>query len=220
MGKQSKQTSALPFVEYSAESEDEFPDPFPHSVENLVVLLVEREKATGSSSLDRQMFDHSWPNTCANVVRLRKGIEADFLVWSSSTLADEIERLQTAGQKEAGELSVDEFKDAWLAMGVESGTAAATPRPTIVSHGDQCYSIDGCDPYRVSEREDWVLQSFIGIAALSLKELERKSGAGNPHEVLKGLADPNKYDGRFTPAIRRPGGKGGGGYAVSIKNSQ
>lgn len=203
----------------AAELEDEFPDPFPNIVARVAEILLDSEIRTADISLShaREILAISWPSTCQNVDRLRKVFEARGLVWSSATLAGEIEKLRAGVQDYAGGQSVDEFTDAWLAMGASN--ALSSPRPTIVSHGDQCYSIGGGLPYRVEDREHRVLQAFVfGPNAQALPDLKKNSGEERPHEVLRNLGD--KYDGAFAPAIRLPGGRGLGGYAVSIRTEQ
>lgn len=86
---------------------------------------------------------------------------------------------------------------------------------TIIAVGNRQYRIGSSSPVVVSENEDNVLQAFIEQASLDLPELAERSGVDRPARVLSDLA--SKYGGAFAPAIRRPGGKGKGGYFVNIQ---
>jgi hypothetical protein len=70
-------------------------------------------------------------------------------------------------------------------------------------------------PFCVSEREDNVLQAFLGRQAMDLPTLRDDSGEEEAARILAALQ--NKYDGVFSPAIRVPDGKGQGGYAANVK---
>jgi hypothetical protein len=52
---------------------------------------------------------------------------------------------------------------------------------------------------------------------MPLDELQDQSGLEHAAKVLARLA--RKYDGAFAPAIRRPGARGRGGYAVLVADA-
>jgi hypothetical protein len=67
----------------------------------------------------------------------------------------------------------------------------------------------------VDDAEDDVLTAFIERPAMRLPALVDATGHEHAHKILARLTW--KYDGRFAPAIRLPGGKGRGGYSVLIR---
>jgi hypothetical protein len=72
--------------------------------------------------------------------------------------------------------------------------------------------------YVVTEREDTVLATFLEHGAMNRPSLGSRSGYGEKAlTVLRGLR--TKYDGAFAPHIRFPGGKGKGGYHVSVRRA-
>src|SRR5262249_10311671 len=88
------------------------------------------------------------------------------------------------------------------------------PDSEIISHGDRCYSIGSSETHVVTEGEDEVLRAFLKLPNMDLETIKDKSGNRDPANVLKCLE--KKYKGIFAPAIRRPGGKGQGGYRVRV----
>lgn len=101
------------------------------------------------------------------------------------------------------------------APAADASSTAASLTPTIISMGDGCYRIGNREPFKVTDKEDAILQSFIGRPALSGPDLQNRSGYDRGREVLKALQV--KYGGLFAEAIKLPGGKTGGGYRVSIR---
>lgn len=102
---------------------------------------------------------------------------------------------------------------------VEAGDGQETPASiatnvTIWYHGEHGYSTDG-DPVSVTDEEHKVLEAFAKSAtALTRSELEKAAEISNVPRVLKRLA--THYAGMFEQAIRRPGGKGLGGYFARV----
>src|SRR5262245_8320234 len=72
-------------------------------------------------------------------------------------------------------------------------------------------------PLAVSDAEDLVLRAFLRRPAMPLGELQDQSGLEHAAKVLARLGQ--KYDGAFAPAIRRPGARGRGGYAVLVSEA-
>ena len=92
-----------------------------------------------------------------------------------------------------------------------------SPSP-IVRVADGCYRPDGAAfPLAVSDAEDLVLSAFLRRPAMSQGDLIDQTGLAHAHKVLARLAA--KYGGAFAAAIRLPGKKGNGGYAVLIRNA-
>ncbi|MFQ5732840.1 MAG: hypothetical protein ACE5KM_12910 [Planctomycetaceae bacterium] len=89
---------------------------------------------------------------------------------------------------------------------------------TVVFHGNHCYSVGDGEPLRLDDNDSYVLQSFLDAPAQNKAEIEKKAGVPRPHEILKRLT--TKYNGVFRTAIRLPGGKGKGGYRVTIRRAQ
>jgi hypothetical protein len=82
--------------------------------------------------------------------------------------------------------------------------------------GERAYSIGGSAPMIVTDREDTVLQSFIGNPAMDLPALANKSGL--PAHSIPAIVGQlrKKYDGRFRTALSPPGRKGRGGYKATV----
>ncbi|MBP3957790.1 hypothetical protein J8F10_21265 [Gemmata sp. G18] len=93
--------------------------------------------------------------------------------------------------------------------------ASETPdNATIWYHGDQGYSVNG-RPVSVTDEEHKVLQVFAEKqTAMKRSELEEAAVISNAPRVLTKLA--KSYSEAFAAAIRRPGGKGKGGYFVRV----
>ena len=87
--------------------------------------------------------------------------------------------------------------------------------PTIIFLGNRTYRVDDGDPVVIDMNEDNVLQAFLKSPALLLAMLIDKSGVPNAQKILSNLT--TKYNRRFAPAIRLPGGKARGGYHVRIQ---
>jgi hypothetical protein len=93
-----------------------------------------------------------------------------------------------------------------------------TPPPAIVRVADGCYQPAGAAfPLAVTDAEDLVLRAFLRRPAMDLGELIDQTGLEHAGRVLARLAA--KYDGAFAPAIRRPGRRGRGGYAVLVADA-
>lgn len=100
-------------------------------------------------------------------------------------------------------------------FGASSVCKSAEESTTIISMGKGCYRIADSRPCRVTDSEDAVLTAFLESPAMDEQELDHKSGFSRSRDILRDLE--SKYDGKFAPAIHRPGGKGKGGYHVSIR---
>jgi hypothetical protein len=90
------------------------------------------------------------------------------------------------------------------------------PRPTILYLGEKAYSIGDSGAITVTDSEHAILQEFIAVPGMDTESLQTKSGNDRAPRILRGLA--TKYGSAFAPAIRLPGGKGKGGYHVSIQD--
>jgi hypothetical protein len=91
--------------------------------------------------------------------------------------------------------------------------------PVITRVADGCYLPPGGDfPLAVTDAEDLVLRAFLRRPAMELPDLIDQTGMGHAGRVLARLL--KKYDGAFAPAIRMPGGRGKGGYAVLVVDQQ
>ena len=55
----------------------------------------------------------------------------------------------------------------------------ATPLPVIFCLGQQAYQVNGKLPQPVTDAEDSVLQAFIGLPAMSEKNLVNRSGVSS-----------------------------------------
>jgi hypothetical protein len=93
--------------------------------------------------------------------------------------------------------------------------AAVKERDTIMSHGNEIYSINDSEPLKVLPTEDAVLTAFLTQSAMDKDELDRRSGYTDARKILKNLKV--RYNGRFAPAISFPGSRGRGGYRVKIR---
>lgn len=115
----------------------------------------------------------------------------------------------------AGNATFDDLTDTGIAQ-------ADNPEkePCILYHGNKQYSITGSDPFAVTDVEHFVLEAFINkkTSALSKSDLENASGVSDAVRYLRRLK--KKYDGIFAPAIHLPGGKGRGGYRVTIRSAE
>ncbi len=93
--------------------------------------------------------------------------------------------------------------------------------PTIIHLGRGVYQPPGAAfPVRVSPSEDFVLGAFLRQPAMTLPELADLSGVAEASigKVVARLV--TSYDGAFAAAIRRPGRRGRGGYAIRIVDQQ
>jgi hypothetical protein len=106
------------------------------------------------------------------------------------------------------------------------GAPNKSDRPTIIYHGQQGadiesqtkgYSSDGLSPVVVTDEEHKILQAFMQAnTALCTRDIEAKTGVSNVSRIVKSLA--NKYNQRFSPAIRRPASKGHG-YHIRVREA-
>jgi hypothetical protein len=91
--------------------------------------------------------------------------------------------------------------------------------PTILRLADGVYLPLGATfPFAVTDAEDLVLLAFLRRPAMTLPELVDQSGVAEAGKVLARLVV--KYGGSFAAAIRRPGRRGEGGYAVLLADRQ
>lgn len=98
---------------------------------------------------------------------------------------------------------------------VQSSSSEST-MATIWFHGQQNYSIDRTNKYKVSEQFDNILQAFFEYPyAMETEDLEDRSGVTNASRAMKELVTWN--NGIFKAAIRIPGGKRKGGYFVRVQ---
>jgi serine/threonine protein kinase len=86
---------------------------------------------------------------------------------------------------------------------------------TIVYLKEKAYSIGSSDPITVTDSEHAILQEFIAVPSMDDELLKSKAGNDRAPRILRDLK--GKYGGAFATAIRLPGGKGKGGYHVSIQ---
>jgi hypothetical protein len=86
---------------------------------------------------------------------------------------------------------------------------------TIVYLKEKAYFIGNSDPITVTDSEHAILQEFIAVPSMDAEMLQSKAGNDRAPRILRNLT--RKYDGAFATAIRLPGGKGKGGYHVSVK---
>jgi hypothetical protein len=84
----------------------------------------------------------------------------------------------------------------------------------IVSLGDRTYQAGRSAPVVVTEAEDDVLGAFLLAPAYDEEGLCDASGRERAPRILAALA--TRYGGVFAPAIRRPGKRNAGGYAVRV----
>jgi hypothetical protein len=92
-----------------------------------------------------------------------------------------------------------------------------TPADTIIAHGNKVYTINLWEPRIVADDEDTVLRAFLRQPAMTSKTLEDRTELVSPAKLLRALT--TRYDARFAPAIKLPGGKGKGGYFVRIREA-
>lgn len=106
----------------------------------------------------------------------------------------------------------------YFLKGIRTKTStAATAKPAIIVFtGGQSYAVNG-DPVVVTDEEHKILQLFIHFGwAMTRGEIERKAEVTNAPRIIGRLV--TAYRGQFSPAIRRPGKKGKGGYLIRIRN--
>jgi hypothetical protein len=109
-------------------------------------------------------------------------------------------------------------RQAQLATDLQREEAAPPADPAcIASPGDRQYQIGPQALTVVSEREDTVLQAFLDQTAMDHPTLIERTEYEDAARILRGLAE--KYGGAFAPAIFLPGGKGRGGYRVTIRRA-
>jgi hypothetical protein len=84
-------------------------------------------------------------------------------------------------------------------------------RPVIISLGHKQYRIGNKRPVTLGFRADAVLQAFLKRPSMDFPALQRVVGYSDSHRILKDLKK------RFGRAVVLPGGKGKGGYHVSIR---
>ena len=68
--------------------------------------------------------------------------------------------------------------------------------------GEQVYRVDGKLPLPVTEKEDDVLQAFIGLQAMKEKTLIDRTGDGDPNAARTFRNLRKKYNGYFADALR------------------
>jgi hypothetical protein len=96
--------------------------------------------------------------------------------------------------------------------------APAPPEPAIIiGLGNRRYKIGKHLTVTVTPIEDYVLCALAEHGSLDSAALDTASGVSDARKILVALK--KKYDGIFTEAIRMPGGRGQGGYRVSIQTS-
>jgi hypothetical protein len=96
------------------------------------------------------------------------------------------------------------------------GHPSQTAVPVIVRVGDGAWLFPGeAFPRALSDDEDQVLTSFLAKPAMTLPELIDRSTVKHAARVVARLL--SKYP-ALAGALRRPGGKGRGGYAARVKN--
>jgi hypothetical protein len=118
--------------------------------------------------------------------------------------------------------------DDWLDLldeTVETLEGPPPPPDCILWLGDRRYTVGNHPPVTVAETEHRVLQAFLGNPPKTppVPSMDRKNlwtWSGLPQEnaaptVLRNLC--KKHGGIFAPAIRLPGGRGKGGYTVTIR---
>lgn len=87
--------------------------------------------------------------------------------------------------------------------------------PTIWSHGERSYSIDGHNQFAVSDEHDNILNAFCEARrAMEASELERLSGCTNVARAIGSLK--TFHSGVFSPAIRAAEKKGRGGHFIRV----
>jgi len=125
-------------------------------------------------------------------------------------------QMKTIGRAFANSAAaVGEILDRIDAGQTATGMDETPDETTILAHGHLVYSIADYEKIAVSDREDYILQSFLAVPAMDDRTLTNKSGVPRSRDVLKRLR--TKYDGRFAVAITMPGTKSAGGYRVRIR---
>jgi hypothetical protein len=98
---------------------------------------------------------------------------------------------------------------------IDPPTEQYPPEVAVIrSRGERNYSIGRSPEVIVTVREDIVLLAFLEKPTMDHKQLVEKAGYPDSPRILDSLR--TKYNGIFAEAIRLPGGKGKGGYHVSI----
>ncbi len=102
--------------------------------------------------------------------------------------------------------------------GEPKGKVALDDSAMIRYLGEKAYSIGSSAPITVTYPEHAILQEFIATPSLDTEQLQTKAGNERAPRILGQLT--KKYNAIFAPAIRLPGGKGKGGYHVSIQDAR
>jgi hypothetical protein len=126
--------------------------------------------------------------------------------------AEEEAREVAAEAEMAAELRA--FRDHVRAMAPAARTGAVPPQGVIWSLGGREYQV-GITAQSVEHDEDRVLQAFLQRSAWETRELNAATGLDNAPRVLRQLCQ--KYGNLFDPCIRRPGRRGAGGYAATVR---
>jgi hypothetical protein len=129
------------------------------------------------------------------------------------------EKLEGEGCPHQGQAAIVQGKEDVPDVGDATQAQQPGAQPTIVRVGELRYQIGTHPPVTVTVREDEILQAFIEHPSMSKRQVGATSGLDPDTAVgvLRALTTPAKYDGWFAPAIHLPGGKGRGGYRVSIR---
>jgi hypothetical protein len=110
------------------------------------------------------------------------------------------------------------------------GMNVVTPRPRAATRperpradaielvNDGLYRVGG-ETFRVDEAADDVLQAFVDRPAMSKPELIEASGRANAARILRRLATPTAYGGKFAPFIHLPDRPNAGGFRVAIRRT-
>lgn len=101
-----------------------------------------------------------------------------------------------------------------LAQVASTAAAVDLETPIVEWMGGETFRVDDGKPVAVSTNERNVLQSFVGMPAMSGPTLASRSGVEYADRVLRTLR--GKYGGMFRDAIALPGGKNKGGYRVTV----
>jgi hypothetical protein len=121
---------------------------------------------------------------------------------------------EAAGRRRVGE------ERAWQTTLAEAGRllgADLEPEPAVIVHLDKRqYQVGAALPVVVTEAEDDVLQAFVDRPAYDEKGLIAAAGNDRAPRILRELT--TRYGGTLGPAIRCPGGRDQGGYAVRIRD--
>jgi hypothetical protein len=155
------------------------------------------------AELTCQHLPDVWPTLRLVVVHGTRWYEDAGLDWNAA--AGELRRIEAEAAKR-------------LAIASDPPQRVDTSEDAIIWHGEYVYSTSSHDPVCVTAGEGDVMQAFIERPAMDLDTLKSESNLENARTILRGLT--TKYDAMFSPYIRFPGGKGKGGYRVSVqKNS-